>query len=136
MTLAAGETMGRFYEDFGAGNIDAALAACAEDLEIIDPGMGQVRGRERFREYLVTFKRAMPDARAVIEEIVESGETVAVEGVLPVPTRVLSQPTTAMWNRRGQRWTFDSLMFRGFATGRSSPTTRTTTSSDCSRSLA
>ena len=27
MTLAAGETMGRFYEDFGAGNIDAALAA-------------------------------------------------------------------------------------------------------------
>lgn len=80
MTLAAGETMGRFYEDFGAGNIDAALAACAEDLEIIDPGMGQVRGRERFREYLVTFKRALPDARAVIEEIVESGETVAVEG--------------------------------------------------------
>lgn len=80
MTLAPAETMGRFYEDFGTGNIDAALAACAEDLEIIDPGMGQVLGRQRFREYLETFKRAMPDARAVIEGIVESGETVAVEG--------------------------------------------------------
>ncbi len=77
---AASEIVGRFYEDFGTGNIDAALAACAEDLEIVDPGMGHVRGRERFREYLETFKRAMPDARARIEQTVESGETVAVEG--------------------------------------------------------
>ena len=42
---AAGEVVGRFYEAFGAGNIDAALSVCADDLEIIDPGMGQVRGR-------------------------------------------------------------------------------------------
>jgi ketosteroid isomerase-like protein len=42
--------------------------------------MGQVIGRERFRQYLETFKRAMPDARAMIESTVESGETVAVEG--------------------------------------------------------
>ena len=56
----AGETVRRFYEAFGTGDIDAALSACADDLEIIDPGMGQVRGRDRFREYLETFKRAMP----------------------------------------------------------------------------
>jgi hypothetical protein len=42
--------------------VDAALSLCGEDLEIFDPGMGQVRGRDRFREYLETFKRAMPDA--------------------------------------------------------------------------
>jgi ketosteroid isomerase-like protein len=77
---AAGEIMGRFYEDFGAGKLDAALSRCAEDLEIVDPGMGLVRGRERFREYLGTFKRAMPDARAVIDQTVASGDTVAVEG--------------------------------------------------------
>ena len=77
---AAGEIVARFYEDFGTGDIDAALSACAEDLEIVDPGMGRVRGRERFREYLETFKRAMPDARAMVEQAVESGETVAVEG--------------------------------------------------------
>jgi steroid delta-isomerase-like uncharacterized protein len=79
---AAGGVVGQFYEHFGAGNLDAALAACADDLEITDPGMGQVFGRDRFREYLETFKRAMPDARANIETIIESGDTVAVEGCL------------------------------------------------------
>ena len=77
---AAGEIMGRFYEDFGTGNINDAISVCAEDLEIVDPGMGHVVGRERFREYLATFKRAMPDARGMIEHTVESDETVAVEG--------------------------------------------------------
>jgi ketosteroid isomerase-like protein len=75
-----GELVARFYEDFAAGNLDGALSACSKDLEIIDPGMGRVQGRERFREYLETFKRAMPDARAIIEHTVESGDTVAVEG--------------------------------------------------------
>jgi ketosteroid isomerase-like protein len=77
---AAGEVVGRFYDEFGAGDIDAALSVCADDLEIIDPGMGEVRGRDRFREYLETFKRAMLDARAIVEHSVEAGETVAVEG--------------------------------------------------------
>jgi steroid delta-isomerase-like uncharacterized protein len=76
---AAGEVGGRFYEAFVAGNIDAALSVCADDLEVVDPGMGRVRGRDRFRQYLETFKRAMPDARAIVEQSVESGETVAVE---------------------------------------------------------
>jgi ketosteroid isomerase-like protein len=49
-------------------------------LEIVDPGMGQVRGLERFREYLETFKRAMPDARAIVEHTVQSADAVAVEG--------------------------------------------------------
>src|SRR5579859_7126600 len=77
---AAGEVVARFYEQFGAGNLDAALSVCAEDVELVDPGMGQVRGSDRFREYLETFKRAMPDARAIVEQRVEAGETVAVEG--------------------------------------------------------
>jgi ketosteroid isomerase-like protein len=77
---AATEVMGRFYEDFGAGNIDGAVSVCAEHLDIVDPGMGHVVGRERFREYLETFKRAMPDARAMIELSVESGDMVAVAG--------------------------------------------------------
>jgi ketosteroid isomerase-like protein len=76
----AGEVVGRFYQEFGVGNIDGALSVCADDLEIVDPGMGRVRGRDRFREYLKTFKRAMPDAQAIVEQTVEAGETVAVEG--------------------------------------------------------
>ena len=46
----------------------------------MDPGQGQVVGREHFRQYLETFKRAMPDARAMIEFTADAGETVAVEG--------------------------------------------------------
>ena len=77
---SAGELVARFYEDFTAGDIGAALSACAEDLEVVDPGMGKVHGRERFNDYLQTFKRAMPDARAIVEQVVESGDAVAVEG--------------------------------------------------------
>ena len=133
---AAGEIMGRFYDDFTAGNVDGALAACAEDLEILDPGMGDVHGRERFREYLETFKRAMPDARAIIEQTVESSETVAVEGRFTGTHTGSSPRKTAMWSRPVRLSTFDSLMSHGFATARSSLTTRITTSSGCSRSLA
>jgi steroid delta-isomerase-like uncharacterized protein len=79
-TSTPGDVVGRFYEAFGAGDLDAALDACADDLEIVDPGMGQVRGRKLFREYLETFKRAMPDARAIVEQMVESEGTVVVEG--------------------------------------------------------
>ena len=78
--IGADEVMGRFYEDFGAGDIDGAVSVCAEDLEIVDPGMGHVVGRECFRQYLETFKRAMPDARAMIEHTVQSGEAVVAEG--------------------------------------------------------
>jgi len=74
------EVVSQFYELFDAGDVDGALSACADDLEVIDPGMGQVHGLEPFREYLETFKRAMPDARAVVENAVQSGDTVAVEG--------------------------------------------------------
>lgn len=42
--------------------------------------MGTVRGQGRFRVYLETFKRAMPDARALVEHTVGAGNTAAVEG--------------------------------------------------------
>jgi steroid delta-isomerase-like uncharacterized protein len=74
------EVVGQFYELFSAGDVDGALSVCADDLEVIDPAMGQVHGLEAFREYLGTFKRAMPDARAIVENAAESGDTVAVEG--------------------------------------------------------
>ena len=74
------ELVARFYEDFDDGDIDAALAAFSEELETTDPGMGTVHGLGPFREYLETFKRAMPDARAVVEHTYEAGDTVIVEG--------------------------------------------------------
>ena len=76
----AGALVGGFYENFNNNDVNAAAAAFSEELETTDPGMGTVHGIEPFREYLKTFKRAMPDARAVIEQQYESGETVMVEG--------------------------------------------------------
>ncbi len=70
----------RFYEDFNSGDIDAAVAAFSAALETIDPGMGTVHGIEPFREYLETFRRAMPDARAVVERTFTTGDSVIVEG--------------------------------------------------------
>ncbi|HVP01435.1 MAG TPA: ester cyclase [Solirubrobacteraceae bacterium] len=70
----------RFYESFDSGDIEAALAPFSPELETTDPGMGTVRGLAPFREYLETLKRAVPDARAVIERTLHDGDTVIVEG--------------------------------------------------------
>jgi ketosteroid isomerase-like protein len=70
----------RFYEGFDSGDIDLALSPFSEDLEMIDPGMGTVRGLEAFRSYIATLKRAVPDARAVIEHAHEAPDAVIVEG--------------------------------------------------------
>jgi steroid delta-isomerase-like uncharacterized protein len=70
----------RFYEDFDSGDIDAAVSLFADELETTDPGMGTVHGLPPFREYLETLKRAMPDARAVIEQTYAAGDTVIAEG--------------------------------------------------------
>ena len=70
----------RFYENFDSGDIDAAVSPFADELETTDPGMGTVHGLSSFREYLETLKRAMPDARAVIEQLHAAGDTVIVDG--------------------------------------------------------
>jgi steroid delta-isomerase-like uncharacterized protein len=74
------EKVSRFYENFDSGDVDAALSAFADELETTDPGMGTVHGIGPFREYLETLKRAVPDARAVIEMRYEAGDAVIVEG--------------------------------------------------------
>jgi len=76
----ARELASRFYEAFDSGDIDGVLAVFAEDLETIDPGMGTVHGHGPFREYIETLKRAVPDARAVIDDMYDAGDVVVVEG--------------------------------------------------------
>jgi steroid delta-isomerase-like uncharacterized protein len=77
---AAAKFVRRFYKQFGAGRIDAALSVFADDLEVIDPAMGRVRGRDRFREYLEDVQARNARCEREVEETVESGELVAVEG--------------------------------------------------------
>ena len=70
----------RFYEEFDLGDLERALSVFSTDLETTDPGMGTVHGLAPFREYLRGLKRAVPDARALIEQVHEAGEMVIVEG--------------------------------------------------------
>lgn len=72
----------RFYEEFDKGDIAAATSVFSEELEITDPGMGTVRGIGPFREYLESFKRAIPDGRAIVQQLYEAGNAVIVEGRL------------------------------------------------------
>ena len=78
--LTARELASRFYTAFDAGDVDAVLSVFSEDLETTDPGMGTVHGHGPFREYIETLKRAVPDARAVIEDVHDAGDVVVVEG--------------------------------------------------------
>lgn len=80
MSSDSGVLVAGFYENFNKDDVDAAVGVFSEELETVDPGMGRCTGIEPFREYLETFKRAMPDARAIVEHQYESGETVIVEG--------------------------------------------------------
>src|ERR1700719_3037874 len=72
----------QFYRSFAAGEIESALAVFADRVEMVDPGLGMVQGLPAFLEYLVGFKRAMPDAHAVVSRMYESGDTIIVEGRL------------------------------------------------------
>ena len=73
-------SVSRFYESFDSGDIEAAVSPFSDELETTDPGMGTVHGLQPFRDYIETLKRAMPDARAVIEQMREAGDSVIVEG--------------------------------------------------------
>ena len=70
----------RFYEEFDKGNIATAVSAFSSDLEVIDPGIGRVRGVASFRAYLESFKLAMPDGRIIVDRLDAHEDAVVVEG--------------------------------------------------------
>jgi steroid delta-isomerase-like uncharacterized protein len=80
MSQGNAQTVRRFYEAFGAGDLDAATAVFAADVRMTDPDLGTVEGLGGFRDYLGSLKRPLPDAGAIIERIYEAGDTVIVEG--------------------------------------------------------
>ena len=69
-----------FYERFGDGDLDAAIAVFSAGVRISDPGLGTVEGLDAMRGYLEALKGPVPDARAIVDRMFEVGETVIVEG--------------------------------------------------------
>ena len=62
------------------GNLEDALQQLRHDVEFTSPA-AQIRGRDELRPYLEGFARAFPDARYRLDWGIESGSSVALEGV-------------------------------------------------------
>lgn len=71
----AEELARRYFGAVEAGDVDAALATLADDVEFWTPG-GGFKGRDQARGYIDGF----PGARFEIDAVVASGDRVAFEG--------------------------------------------------------
>lgn len=68
------------YEAINAGDVDAAMATQADDVDGLVPGAGPLRGRDAFKEFVQPFLTAFPDAKLHADNVVETSDTVVVEG--------------------------------------------------------
>jgi steroid delta-isomerase-like uncharacterized protein len=68
-----------FYERFGEGDMDGAASTYHDDVVTIEPALGRAESLAEWRAYGEAFRRACPDAHMVVQSVVVSGETVAVE---------------------------------------------------------
>jgi steroid delta-isomerase-like uncharacterized protein len=68
-----------FYEAFGSADFEAAHRYVSDDIENTDP-TGTIRGWDAFRQFIETFKQAIPDAKLVADRIVEEGNVTATQG--------------------------------------------------------
>jgi steroid delta-isomerase-like uncharacterized protein len=62
------------------GDLEEALGQMRNDVEFASPAT-RIRGRDELRPYLEGFAGAFPDARYEINWAIESGSSVALEGV-------------------------------------------------------
>jgi len=89
-----------FYDRFGEGDLEGAVAMFADSIRITDPGLGTAEGREQIRRYLCGLKEAVPDATAIVERGFEVGDTAIVEGrftgtAATAPSQPDGQPISA-----------------------------------------
>jgi steroid delta-isomerase-like uncharacterized protein len=70
------------FAAFNDGDLDRAAATVTKDFELVDLGAGQTfHGPEGCREWLETFRTALPDARTEIVNLFAEGERVASEHI-------------------------------------------------------
>ena len=62
------------------GDLEDALRQLRHDVEFASPA-ARIRGRDELRPYLEGFAGAFPDARYTINWAIESGSSVALEGI-------------------------------------------------------
>ena len=89
------------------GDIDDALAYCADDIVLWAPGRDlegqEIRGKEQLRLVLEASEAEWPDTWTAIRSIVADGDRVAAEltTVATAHDRRISQPMAAFYRVRG-----------------------------------
>ena len=68
----------QFYERFGAGDLDGAVALASADCTHMGPAGPQ--DNDAWRLYGETFRTALPDAHMEIVSAIEEGDTIAIQG--------------------------------------------------------
>jgi len=76
----AAEVGARYFEALSAGNVGGAVGLISDDCDFRTP-MGPVPGKEAIQGYLGAFDSAFPGAQYEIGQVLESGTSVAIEGV-------------------------------------------------------
>ena len=74
------ETAEQFFAAIEVGDVDRALGLLAANVQFTSPGSDFDRAAD-VRHYLETFVNAFPDAKFNVSRALESGSTVALEGV-------------------------------------------------------
>ncbi len=75
----AEELARRYFSAVEAGDVGAALATLADDVEFWTPG-GGFRGKDQARGFVEGYAEGFPGARFEIDSVVASEERVAFEG--------------------------------------------------------
>jgi steroid delta-isomerase-like uncharacterized protein len=70
----------QYFRALSAGDVEAAVQLVDDDADFRSP-MGKIEGMDQIRAFLGGFDAAFPGAQFDIERVLESGSSVAVEGV-------------------------------------------------------
>ncbi len=68
------------YDGFNAKDLDTVLAAVTDDFVLEDIAQGLTfHGKEGFRQWLVPFATAIPDAKTEVTRVIAAGDWIATE---------------------------------------------------------
>src|SRR5437870_647320 len=78
--LTPREVAEQYFAALDAADIDAAMERFTSDADFLSPA-GRMQGRAQIEPFLLGFAVAFPDARFEVTGAIESGASVALEGV-------------------------------------------------------
>jgi steroid delta-isomerase-like uncharacterized protein len=99
-----------FWRAFESGDLDAAADFYADDGVMVQAGMPPITGRDAVRGVLAAWRKAFPDVRHEVVDVVEAGDTVAVElRVRGTHTGPMAMPTGQEIPATGRVFTWESV---------------------------